>query len=217
MELLGPLIKRMLFNLGFKGKGNLSSPLNYILRSLLFIIILILFVHLPDINHLSMNRSHIINEIIEIMERHQIDFGEEKREELASIIYDESIRYNQDPKFVLALILIESSFKNHSVSEKGAMGLMQLMPYVAQSLARDLGIDWKGDHLLFDPSVNIKIGIHYLSQLIFDFNDLRIALTAYNYGPNYIKGLMERKKRIPFDYYNKVITTYHNLISKNDS
>jgi soluble lytic murein transglycosylase len=131
--------------------------------------------------------------------------------ELAEAIYEESLHYDHDPKFILALIAIESSFKNWSVSEQGAKGLMQLMPYVAESIAHDLGIEWKGDLTLFDPYINIRIGIHYLSQLILDFNDLRIALTAYNYGPTYVKGLIERKQQIPVHYYRRVLTVYQTL------
>jgi soluble lytic murein transglycosylase len=85
------------------------------------------------------------------------------------------------------------------------------MPYVAESIAHDLGIEWKGDLTLFDPYINIRIGIHYLSQLILDFNDLRIALTAYNYGPTYVKGLIERKQQIPVHYYRRVLTVYQTL------
>ncbi len=217
MEVLGPLIRKGRLPLTVNDKIKSYPFLNYLFKSFLFLIILILFVHIPDFNNENKTRNEIIHEIIEIMEKHSTDLAEGKKRELARVIYDESLRYNQDPKFILALIIIESSFRNGSVSERGARGLMQVMPYVAQSLARDLGIKWEGDHQLFDPSINIRIGIHYLSQLIFDFDDLRIALTAYNYGPNYIKSLMERRKRIPIHYYKRVIETYHSLISKDDS
>ena len=119
------------------------------------------------------------------------------KEELAEVIYEEAIRYNHDPKFILALIAIESSFQNWSVSEQGAKGLMQIMPYVAESLAQELGIEWSGDRTLFNPFLNIRMGSYYLSQLIHEFKDLRLALTAYNYGPTYIKGLKERNEKIP--------------------
>jgi len=74
---------------------------------------------------------------------------------------------------------------------------MQIMPYVAESIAQELGIEWSGDRTLFNPYLNIRIGIYYLSRLILDFKDVRIALTAYNYGPTYVKGLIERKESIP--------------------
>jgi soluble lytic murein transglycosylase-like protein len=133
------------------------------------------------------------------------------KEELAEVIYEEAIRYNHDPKFIMALIFAESEFWNWAVSEKGAKGLMQIMPYVAQSIAQELGIEWMGDRTLFNPFLNIKMGIYYLSQLILDFRDLRLAMTAYNYGPTYVKGLIESKQQIPVSYYRKILTVYQNL------
>jgi soluble lytic murein transglycosylase len=85
------------------------------------------------------------------------------------------------------MIGIESSFKNSSVSERGAKGLMQLMPYVAEGMAQELGIEWTGDHNLFDPVTNVKLGIYYLTRLTNDFKNPGLALTAYNYGPSYTK------------------------------
>jgi hypothetical protein len=36
-------------------------------------------------------------------------------------------------------------------------------------------------------------------------------LTAYNYGPTYVKNLIERKERIPRDYYRRFLTTYQSI------
>ena len=157
------------------------------------------------------NRERMIKEILSVVERYPTGFGRATKAQLANVIYEESLRYGQDPKFILALIMIESSFQNQSVSEQGAKGLMQIMPYVAESLAKELGIEWGGDRTLFDPFLNIKIGIHYLSQLVQDFKDLRIALTAYNYGPTYVKGLLERKEKIPHSFYQKLLTVYQTI------
>jgi soluble lytic murein transglycosylase len=88
---------------------------------------------------------------------------------------------------------------------------MQIMPYVAESLAQELGIEWSGDRTLFNPYLNIRMGIYYLTQLNKDFNDIRLALVAYNSGPTYIKGLMERKERIPLNYYRKFVTAFQNI------
>jgi soluble lytic murein transglycosylase len=145
------------------------------------------------------------------LERHPTGLANVTKEELAEVIFEEAYRYNHDPKFILALIAIESEFQNWSVSEQGAKGLMQIMPYVAESLAQDLGIEWSGDRTLFNPYLNIRIGIYYLSQLILDFKDIRIALTAYNYGPTYVKGLIDRKEKIPSNYYRKFLTAYQNI------
>jgi len=180
-------------------------------KIILVILISSLTIHLPDFTIQTAKREHSIREITGILERYSIDIDHVTRTELAEAIYEESARYNHDPKFILALIAIESSFRNGSVSEKGAKGLMQLMPYVAESLAQELGIEWNGDPTLFNPLLNIRMGIHYLSRLTLDFNDVRVALVAYNYGPTYVKSLIDRKQRIPSNYYHKVMTAYQTL------
>ena len=48
---------------------------------------------------------------------------------------------------------------------------MQIMPYVAESIAKEMGIEWSGDRTLFNPFLNIKMGVHYLSRLLLDFKD----------------------------------------------
>ncbi len=156
-------------------------------------------------------RDRSIQEILEVLERYPTGLANVTKEELAEVIYDEASRHHQDPKFILALIATESEFYNWSVSEKGAKGLMQIMPYVARSLAQELGIEWSGDRTLFNPYLNIRIGIYYLSQLIVDFKDVEVALTAYNYGPTYVKNLIDKKERIPRDYYRRFLSIYRNI------
>jgi len=197
---------------------------NAFFKILLIILVFILSFHLPlspGINYLPLGleflspefqgRQHAIREILGVLERYPTGLADVTKEELAEVIYEEALRHNQDPKFILALIAIESEFKNWSVSEQGAKGLMQIMPYVAKSLAHQLGIEWSGDRTLFNPYLNVRIGICYLSQLILDFNDIRVALTAYNYGPTYVKGLIEKKERIPHDYYDKLLAVYQSI------
>jgi soluble lytic murein transglycosylase-like protein len=55
------------------------------------------------------------------------------------------------------------------------------------------------------------MGIYYLSRLLLDFDDLELAVTAYNYGPTYVKGLIERKERVPLHYYRRLLTVYQGL------
>lgn len=181
------------------------------LKFFLFLLIFFLSFHLSSFSPNFYNRERAIKEILGVLEKHPTDLAEVTRKELAEVIYEEATRYQYDPKFILALIAIESSFQNWAVSEQGAKGLMQIMPYVAQSIANELGIEWSGDRTLFNPYLNIKIGIYYLSTLILDFKDLRIALTAYNYGPTYVRDLLERKEHIPSNFFKSVISVYHNL------
>ena len=153
-------------------------------------------------------RQKAIEEITIVLERQGTELKNVKLEDLATVIYEEATRYNHDPKLILALIGVESSFKNSSVSERGAKGLMQLMPYVAEGMAQELGIEWTGDHNLFDPIVNVKLGVYYLSRLIDDFKNPGLALTAYNYGPSYTRSLVERRQRVPLHYYRRVLAFY---------
>jgi soluble lytic murein transglycosylase-like protein len=90
-------------------------------------------------------------------------------------IQDAALRYGLDPDLVAAVIRTESGFRAHAVSPKGAMGLMQLMP----STARLLGVED-----VFDGRENIFGGCRYLRSLIDQFDgDLKLALAAYNAGP----------------------------------
>jgi soluble lytic murein transglycosylase len=189
-----------------------SLTLYHILRWVaLFVLVFLFAFHLPNLIPGLDQREQTIREILEILERQPTGLANVTKEELAEVIYEEAIRYNHEPKFILALIAIESEFQNWSVSEQGAKGLMQIMPYVAKSLAQELGIEWSGDRTLFNPYLNIRIGIYYLSQLILDFKDIEVALTAYNYGPTFVKSLIERKERIPRDYYRRFLTAYQNI------
>lgn len=177
----------------------------------LFVVIFILSFHFPNFIPGLDQREQTIREILKVLESQPTGLANVTKEELAEVIYEEANRYNHDPKFILALIAIESEFKNWSVSEQGAKGLMQIMPYVAKSIAHELGIEWSGDRTLFNPYLNVRIGSYYLFQLIKEFNDPRLALAAYNYGPTYIKGLKERNEKIPTSYFYKIWTVYQDL------
>ncbi|MBV7378983.1 lytic transglycosylase domain-containing protein [Maritimibacter dapengensis] len=80
------------------------------------------------------------------------------------------------PAFVLALISVESSGKPKAVSEKGAQGLMQLIPATAARF---------GVEDATDPIQNIKGGVAYLAWLMKEFDrDPILALAGYNAGEN---------------------------------
>ncbi len=197
-----------------------------LLKVSLFFIVFLSFFNLPNlistIQDLGPGLKHVIpglhdereekiQEILKVLDDRQTDLASVTKEALAEVIYEESRRYNHDPKIILALIETESSFRNWSVSDKGAKGLMQIMPNVAESLAQQLGIEWMGDRTLFNPYLNIRMGIFYLSQLLVDFGDQALALTAYNYGPTYVRGLLDRKEHVPLNFYQRILAAYHNL------
>jgi soluble lytic murein transglycosylase-like protein len=113
-------------------------------------------------------------------------------------------RFRLDPLMVLAVIHVESRFDPTAVSGQGAMGLMQLQGATARDLAMDLGLEWTGDDLLFDPDLNVMLGCAYLRRLIDRFGDQDAALAAYCSGPTLVEATRGANGRIPLAYSDRV-------------
>ena len=95
------------------------------------------------------------------------------------VIIRASRQFGVKPSLIKAVIKAESDFDHQAVSHKGAQGLMQLMPDTAKE------INVKDP---FDPEENIFGGTWYLSQLLKRFNnDNKLALAAYNAGPERVE------------------------------
>jgi len=96
-----------------------------------------------------------------------------------------------DPYLVAALIRTESHFRPHAVSSAGAIGLMQIMPATGAWIAAKIGLENFTTLALYDPGTNIRLGTWYLRYLIDRFNDMDMALTAYNAGPGNVERWQE--------------------------
>lgn len=110
-----------------------------------------------------------------------------------------------DEELVRAVIDVESGFDPGAVSDKGARGLMQLMP----DTAAQLGVNPD------NPVENVDGGVRYLGRMMDRFGSLEEALAAYNAGPeaveshggvppyreteNYVKQVLDKYRKLKQD------------------
>jgi soluble lytic murein transglycosylase len=88
-----------------------------------------------------------------------------------------------DPLFVGALIMAESDWNPRAFSRVGARGLMQLMPDTGRRVAESIGVAVSADDQLFDPPLNLRLGVTYLRELHGRFaGKLPLVLASYNAG-----------------------------------
>jgi len=131
----------------------------------------------------------------------------------ASVAFDELIRstsgrYNVDADLIRAVIKTESDFNSNARSNKGAMGLMQLMPDTAR-------LHNVSD--AYDPNENIDGGVRHLRMLLERYQgDLELSLAAYNAGA----GAVEKHGGIPpynetREYVRKVLRLYDGFRGNN--
>lgn len=106
---------------------------------------------------------------------------------------------------------VESRFDPEVVSPKGACGIMQVMP----GTAAIYGVSRKE---LFDPDVNIRVGLTYMGEMLDMFNNRDLALAAYNCGPQRVIDAGRKVPHIPetIQYVrrvNDVLKQYQNRYS----
>lgn len=92
-------------------------------------------------------------------------------------------------------------------SPAGARGLMQLMPATARQTASRNGIGTSNLDL-YDPYTNIRLGTHYMAELMEEFEGNRVlAAAAYNAGPNRVKQWLRRTadNPLPVDMWIETI------------
>ena len=104
-------------------------------------------------------------------------FAGRYRGEYLQAAKDAARRYGIPEDLFLRLVQQESGWNPRARSHKGAMGLAQLMP----ATARVLGVDPN------DPHQNLEGGARYLAQQYRTFGDWRLALAAYNAGPEAVR------------------------------
>jgi soluble lytic murein transglycosylase len=144
--------------------------------------------------------------------RPEIDDTEAWR--MSEVIVAESSKHQLDPLLVLAIIQIESGFQHAAVSPMGARGLMQIMPdtgkYLAEALHRERGLRPAvfRPESLDDPSHNIRLGTYYLHGLRKQFQNIHLALIAYNLGPGEVQSRIENNIEVSDQFAAVVLDTY---------
>ena len=118
-----------------------------------------------------------------LVRRHNARLTEDQVEEIASALLGAGVKNNLDPRFLAAIISVESDFDIKCTSSSGAQGLGQLMPFNS----RDLGI-----RNPYNPTENIYGTAKLLRGHLDDFNRFGargplLAVAAYNAGPNAVK------------------------------
>jgi soluble lytic murein transglycosylase-like protein len=113
---------------------------------------------------------------------------------LAGAVREESVAVGLDPVLILAVIGVESAWEPAAVSERGARGLMQLRRTAFEGEERDAGLQ-PGD--VHDPIRNVRMGIRYLARMVDTFDDVDLALVAYNSGPTRLASYLQAVGEVP--------------------
>lgn len=198
----------------------------------LFILLLIVlagleFLYIKQLAETSRQREQLLDQqateikklkdklrIIGAIEEHQRGLTAIEVNQLADVIYQESQKYVFDPLLIMALIITESSFNKNQVSDYGAQGLMQILPSTAYAVARRQNISRLNEFDLYNPALNVKLGIAYLFELIFKFKSLKQGVMAYNMGESTIEEYNRYNAEPPAGFYNKVVSNYRMLKTK---
>lgn len=155
------------------------------------------------------------------------------KEKILKIIYPKTYseivttyaeKYGVDSNLIFAVIKAESNFEENAVSSKSAIGLMQIVENTALDVARKNNIEIKQENIkeeLLNVDNNINIGTKYLETLLKKYNNLEVALAAYNAGigtvDNWInKGIINKDgsdiEKIPYketnNYVRKILRDY---------
>ncbi|MCI8655358.1 MAG: lytic transglycosylase domain-containing protein [Clostridia bacterium] len=128
--------------------------------------------------------------------------------------------YKIEKELIYAIIKAESNFREKVVSKKDAIGLMQILESTANDVAKSIDLEITREELL-NPDININLGTKYISTLIEKYNNVELALAAYNAGRGNVDKWIEDGiikadgtdiEKIPYretnNYVRKVLRNY---------
>lgn len=138
------------------------------------------------------------------------------------VVRREAQRSGVPRELLLAVMREESGFEPKARSPRGARGLMQMIPRTARRMARSAGLSGFQLSQLFTPEISIRLGAHYLRQLLDEFDgDLAAAIASYHAGEKTVAQWKRRTaglapdefiEEIPYsstrEYVKKVLGSY---------
>jgi soluble lytic murein transglycosylase-like protein len=154
-----------------------------------------------------------VGELFAAVSRCRASLSEKERWQIADVIHKESSRYGYDPLFVLAMAQVESTCSPTARGRNGAIGLIQMMPSTARSLAKEIGMEWRGAEMLKKPVVNVRLAMRYLWKLERQFRDPVLAMAAYNMGPGRV-ARMARGRARSAGYVRRILARYEDLLQR---
>lgn len=111
-----------------------------------------------------------------------------------------------DPAWAFAVIRQESAFIHDARSRAGALGLMQLLPRTARSVARSLRLPMRSQRDILDVENNIKLGVRYLRKVKDRFHGHPVLATAaYNAGGRNVNRWLPQGKVLPADLWVETV------------
>jgi len=154
-------------------------------------------------------------EMFGVLERRAPALSEVDRWKLSGTVVKYSQENGHDPYLLLAVIETESAYKSDAVSNMGAVGYMQVRPFVARSIADELDpAAAAGMEDLTDMETNLRLGSYYLSKMKGKFKNLDIALIAYNQGPTKISASLRQGKELDMRYSRKVLNSLESILKE---
>lgn len=142
----------------------------------------------------------------------------------SEIIATYAEEYQVEENLIYAVIKAESNFNSEAVSNREAIGLMQIVEETAIDVINKNHIDINTENIseeLLDIDNNINIGTKYLSTLLTQYGNIEIALAAYNAGIGTVNNWIEKQviqadgsdiENIPYketnNYVRKILRDY---------
>lgn len=126
--------------------------------------------------------------------------------------------YGIEECLIFSFVKVESDFDEKAVSNKGAIGLMQITPKTGEYIAK---LNGARNYDLTNPETNINFGCYYLGYLLDKFKNIETTICAYNAGEGNVSEWLknpeysddgERLKSVPFsetrEYIKKIKKTF---------